>query len=174
MKKLIIIAIVFLALPLSAQEHMKFMDVPINGSISQFTSALKIKGFKLDKTIETSALMSGLFSLKGEKPETVKLLVFAMNSKNLVHSVQVWFPREDVRTHFFIFKEILNKIYGLYEFDSGLTNTENNEFITIWKTVDGEITLNANFTYEVVTVTFSDKNNSELFEKEKNINAFPN
>lgn len=46
MKKLIAILLLVLPLSMSAQ-HLKFMGIPLNGTITTFTTKLKAKGFKI-------------------------------------------------------------------------------------------------------------------------------
>ena len=173
MKHLILISLLVISLSAFSQNHMSFLGVPINGTISNCTNSLKNKGFKLVKLTDTSALMSGMYSLKGDTPEKVYLLVFSNSKNKLVYSIAVWFKRDDLRSYFFMFKEKLNKIYGLYDFDSGLFNTDDSDYLTIWKDKLGEIRLHVDLNYNVISVTYQDKINGEIWEKDNNINAAP-
>ena len=53
MKKLILTLIIILTgtFCVQAQEHLKFMGIPLTGNINSFQTKLKAKGFEVDKQI---------------------------------------------------------------------------------------------------------------------------
>lgn len=69
MKKLILTLIIILtgAFCVQAQEHLKFMGIPLTGNINSFQTKLKAKGFEVDKQINKYApvgtrIFKGLFA----------------------------------------------------------------------------------------------------------------
>ena len=69
MKKLILTLIIILTgtFCVQAQEHLKFMGIPLTGNINSFQTKLKAKGFEVDKQINKYApvgtrIFKGLFA----------------------------------------------------------------------------------------------------------------
>lgn len=82
MKKylLLILCTLFISVSLSAQSksnpHLKFMGIPINGSITNFQNKLIAKGFKYDKA-GSMALETPTRIFKGQfAGETAQLFVY--------------------------------------------------------------------------------------------------
>lgn len=97
MKKLFLILFLALAvITASAQtEHMKFLGIPIDGTISSFTSNLHVKGFYFDRESnkETPADMR---VLKGTfHSRLVKVAVFFDSKTSTVYEVKVMFDSYD-------------------------------------------------------------------------------
>lgn len=81
---LLIISIVALCIPVQAQ-HLKFMGIPLNGTITQFQSKLTAKGVKYDKTLSQdlsagTRVFDGTFA--GEK---AKIFVYYDPSTKIVY-----------------------------------------------------------------------------------------
>ena len=62
MKKFVTLLLLALALTAFAQDHMKFMGIPINGQLSTFCQALEKKGFTQYQMYSNAAVYSGLFT----------------------------------------------------------------------------------------------------------------
>lgn len=89
MKKLysILFAVFFMA-NLSAQEHLSFKGVPIDGTLSEYTQQMLNKGFELIATENGVSVMSGDFAgYKG-----CEVGVCSLNGKDLVSKIGVVFP----------------------------------------------------------------------------------
>ena len=95
MKKylLLILCTLFISVSLGAQssnsQHIKFMGIPINGSITNFQNKLIAKGFKYDqsgsKALETpTRIYKGLFA-----GETAQLFVYYDRDQKFVYRVKV-------------------------------------------------------------------------------------
>lgn len=83
---LLIISIVALCIPMQAQ-HLKFMGIPLNGTITQFQSKLQAKGMKYNKSISQQLpagvrMFNGTFA--GEKAEV--FIYYEPGSKNVYKS----------------------------------------------------------------------------------------
>ena len=112
MKKylLLILCTLFISVSLSAQsksnQHLKFMGIPINGSITNFQNKLIAKGLSYNKAISKAIespvrIFNGQFA--GEKAD---IFVYYNRSLNLVYSVGVVIERStedevvDLMSHF--------------------------------------------------------------------------
>ena len=99
MKKylLLILCTLFISVSLSAQsksnQHLKFMGIPINGSITNFQNKLIAKGLSYNKAVSKAIespvrIFNGQFA--GEKAD---IFVYYNRSLNLVYSVGVVIER---------------------------------------------------------------------------------
>jgi hypothetical protein len=127
MKKFLII---FFLIPVFVfgQNHLQFLDIPINGSIENFTKQLESKGLdKIDKNV-----FIGSF---GEYNDAIFFVTENENSKN-VSDIHVYFYYSDnfseLMNNYKKIKEVLSKKYGTkyketnnfteYKFESGKEN----------------------------------------------------
>ena len=62
MKKIISLLLLAVSLSTFAEDHMKFMGIPINGQLSTFCQALEKKNFKVVKMYNNAAIYEGLFT----------------------------------------------------------------------------------------------------------------
>lgn len=101
MKKylLLILCTLFISVSLSAQSksnpHLKFMGIPINGSITNFQNKLIAKGFKYDKA-GSMALETPTRIFKGQfAGETARLYVYSDRDQKFVYRVKVIIDRSE-------------------------------------------------------------------------------
>lgn len=101
MKKylLLILCTLFISVSLSAQsksnQHLKFMGIPINGSITNFQNKLIAKGFKYDQA-GSKALESPTRIYKGQfAGETAQLFVYYDRDQKFVYRVKVIIDRSE-------------------------------------------------------------------------------
>ena len=91
-------------------EHLKFMGIPLEGSLSNFTNKLKAKGFK--ETTEGPNLLIGYFAGIAD----CHIFITCFNNTNQVESVTVAFPVSeswsDLSTKFSNIKMMLTEKYG--------------------------------------------------------------
>ena len=87
MKKLILTLIIILTgtCCVQAQEHLKFMGIPLTGNINSFQTKLKAKGFEVDKQINKYApvgtrIFKGLFA-----GENAQIFVFYNKKHKIVY-----------------------------------------------------------------------------------------
>lgn len=110
MKKLIVsflMLFAFVSVRLGAQEHMMFMKTPIDGTITEFASKMKAKGFvqtDVDKDIIT---MEGEFM--GQK---CKIYIVGTEKTKTVWKVSVYFDRK--YTSWYSLKSDYNDIRDSY------------------------------------------------------------
>lgn len=100
MKKylLLILCTLFISVSLSAQsksnQHLKFMGIPINGSITNFQNKLIAKGFKYDQA-GSKALESPTRIYKGQfAGETAQLFVYSDRDQKFVYRVKAIIQRD--------------------------------------------------------------------------------
>lgn len=100
MKKylLLILCTLFISVSLGAQsksnQHLKFMGIPINGSITNFQNKLIAKGFKYDQA-GSKALESPTRIYKGQfAGETAQLFVYYDRDQKFVYRVKVIIQRD--------------------------------------------------------------------------------
>ena len=117
MKKylLLILCTLFISVSLSAQsksnQHLKFMGIPINGSITNFQNKLIAKGFKYDKAI-SKAIEGPTRYYDGQfAGESVGLYVYYDHDQKFVYRVKITISREDVDQAI----SIMNKFRHLFE-----------------------------------------------------------
>lgn len=101
MKKylLLILCTLFISVSLSAQSksnpHLKFMGIPINGSITNFQNKLIAKGFKYDK-VTSKAIEGPTRYYDGQfAGETAQLIVYYDRDQKFVYRVKVIIDRSE-------------------------------------------------------------------------------
>lgn len=123
MKKylLLILCTLFISVSLSAQsksnQHLKFMGIPINGSITNFQNKLIAKGFKYDKA--TSKAIEGPTRYYDGQfaGETAQLIVYYNRDQKFVYRVKVVIERsseEQIKTLMNSFRNQLVEKYSTY------------------------------------------------------------
>ena len=114
MKRLFIsFAICFISLSMFAQSgHLSFKGVPIDGTLGQYTEAMKSKGFSYVGTQDGMSILMGDFA--GFKGCTIG--VSTLQNKDLVNTIGVIFPEKDSWTllygNYSTLKEMLTEKYG--------------------------------------------------------------
>lgn len=94
-------------------EHMTFKGIPIDGSITEFVSKMKQKGFVFEEYNDFGARMKGEFA--GNKGCTIQIYT---NKKNNVYLIAVLFPNAEnwstLYSTYDVLKRNLTKKYGDY------------------------------------------------------------
>lgn len=92
--------------------HLKFKGVPIDGSLKEFVSRMKRKGFKLEGMEDGTAALSGDFADFKE----CTVYVETLDGKDLVSRIGVAFPEQDQWEYLYgdykHLKELLTEKYG--------------------------------------------------------------
>lgn len=111
MKKIITLLLLAVTMSAFAQEHMKFMGIPINGQLTTFCQALEKKNFRLDKMYANSARYEGLFT-----GEVAYVIVETTPKTHTVCDVLVAYQDhqkwDDMDNLYFGLKEQLTTKYG--------------------------------------------------------------
>ena len=133
MKKhlLLILCALFISVSLSAQskgsQHLKFMGIPINGSITNFQNKLIAKGFKYDQS-GSKALDSPTRIFKGQfAGETAEIYVYYDRDQKFVYRVKVVIQRnteEQIITKMRMFR---NQLIEKYNASAEVNEYEENE-----------------------------------------------
>lgn len=117
MMKRIFIALLFVfscigAMAQNANEHLKFMGIPINGTLESFTQKLVAKGLKREHAWDNALLLKGTFAGKSGSG----VCVMRVPSRNVVYKVVVCLPSKDtwewLENDYKEFKEMLTTKYG--------------------------------------------------------------
>ena len=115
--KRILIALLFVfscigAMAQNANEHLKFMGIPINGTLESFTQKLVAKGLKREHAWDNALLLKGTFAGKSGSG----VCVMRVPSRNIVYKVVVCLPSKDtwewLENDYKEFKEMLTTKYG--------------------------------------------------------------
>lgn len=117
MMKRILIALLFVfscigAMAQNANEHLKFMGIPINGTLESFTQKLVAKGMKRQQGWDNTGVFRGTFA--GERD--CEVYVNMIPSRNIVYRIVVCLPSKDtwdwLEKDYNRFKEMLTTKYG--------------------------------------------------------------
>lgn len=108
---LIMLAIVMAMSTISAQEHLSFKGIPIEGSMASFSQKLESKGFAKIGSKNNAAFFDGNFTGRH-----AMVCVLATDDGNSVHSVAVAFDQSEewntlVNTYNY-YKDIYTRKYG--------------------------------------------------------------
>lgn len=115
MKKIISIFFALcVCLSISAQEHMKFMGIPLNGSIDNFTLKLKTKGVTYDAERSKAAGPGGRIFNGTFMGENATFMVFYNTKSKIVYSVAVELLYRDVESTHMPFVNIANQLQNKY------------------------------------------------------------
>ncbi len=123
MMKRILIALLFVfscigAMAQNANEHLKFMGIPINGTLESFTQKLVAKGMKRQQGWDNTGVFRGTFA--GECD--CKVFVNRILSRNIVYRIVVCLPSRNMwewlESDYKQFKQMLTSKYGEPKFCS--------------------------------------------------------
>lgn len=182
MKK--ILALMFscmLTLTVSAQEHLTFKGIPIDGALTEFVNKLQDIGFNVNSSSSDFAQIKGEFSGR-----ICEIYILASPISNTTCQVSVileesdnWF---DIRTTYDDYKKLLTSKYGTgrsienfvspyYEGDGyEMTAIRKNkcQFFTRYELPNGNVVLGAASIKDgSVVLMYTDKINYELAEREE-------
>lgn len=190
MKKLILTAIIaFITMFSFAQtqssNHLSFKGVPIDGTLSEYVSKMKQKGFTHIGTEDGMALLTGDFAAYKQ----CMIGVVTLKQKDLVSKIAVVFPSCDtwslLSSNYFSLKEMLTEKYGepsecVERFDTysepqddgdkmDQVKSDRCKYYTIFETDNGEIQLSIDHDGVIschVRLSYFDKINGEIIRKE--------
>lgn len=168
------------ALGINAQEHMKFMGIPIDGTINTFGTKLSEKGF-LKKNVD-----GNICTYKGKfTGREVDVLVLGTDKTSTVWKVVVWFEKEtswsSIKMMFGDYKEMFKEKYGVpsndfhffskpyYEgdgYEMQALRMDKCTYSTFWDTQQGHINL-AMRKGGYIAIAYEDQINTEIRDKEK-------
>ena len=115
--KRILIALLFIfscigAMAQNANEHLKFMGIPINGTLESFTQKLVAKKIKSIQAAEGVGLFNGTFAGKND----CNIFVATVPNRNIVSKVVVCLPPREtwawLESDYNQFKQMLTSKYG--------------------------------------------------------------
>ena len=117
MMKRILIALLFVfscigVMAQNANEHLKFMGIPINGTLESFTQKLVAKKIKSIQAAEGVGLFNGAFAGKND----CNIFVATVPNRNIVSKVVVCLPPREtwawLESDYNQFKQMLTSKYG--------------------------------------------------------------
>lgn len=184
MKKILLLQIIaFLALnsfsQTQASAHLSFKGVPIDGTLNEFISKMKVNGFTLLNTENGTAILKGDFA----SYKDCMIGVSTLKQKDLVSSITVIFPDRDnwssLSSNYFSLKEMLSEKYGkpfefVEKFDSYEPDNDGSKmtavkldqcnYYTTYETDKGSIQLSieGNVFETFVKLAYYDKINGEI------------
>ena len=115
--KRILIALLFIfscigAMAQNANEHLKFMGIPINGTLESFSQKLVAKKIKSIQAAEGVGLFNGTFAGKND----CNIFVATVPNRNIVSKVVVCLPPREtwawLESDYNQFKQMLTSKYG--------------------------------------------------------------
>lgn len=170
-----------ISISVSAQEHLTFKGVPMNGHITTFVSKLKSLGFKEVASADYFALVEGEFG-----GNECQVAIFGSKKSKVVHKVAVildesssWYS---LKSKYNEYKELLTSKYGkgtsfeffsdpYYEGDGyelGAVRNDKCTYSTIFDTPNGDIAIAiVNAGKPCTTLGYIDKINDDIAEKEE-------
>ena len=165
----------------SAQEHLTFKGVPINGHITTFVSKLKSLGFKEVASSDYSAVVEGEFG-----GNECQVAIYGSKKSKVVHKVIVILDESSswhsLKSKYNEYKELLTSKYGkgtsfeffsdpYYEGDGyelGAVRNDKCTYLTFFETSNGDIVISiVNAGKPVTSLGYMDKVNSAIAEKEE-------
>lgn len=103
MKKTLVLCLMFMLCIVASAQHMKFMGIPLDGTISSFTTKLQVKGVKISPYNKYASVGHRLFcgTFYGQKAD---IFVFYNPSTKIVYRAKALINRQD-----------LNQLKDLYD-----------------------------------------------------------
>jgi hypothetical protein len=158
MKKIIfVLSFCIFSVSAFAQQHLKFKNLPIDGSLESFTEKLVVAGFTADSKRSNYQFLKGKFAgIDGCK-------IFAYTSPDKVYEVEVDFPSYTLNN---VLYDRLKSMYT-YKYGKGMeenyydVNTRTQRVRTIWNLPTGEILLYYGGA-DVLVVKYTDTINAKL------------
>ena len=113
MKKIMLLFVLMLSISIQAQEHLKFMGIPIDGSVEKFAKKLEAKGLKKVSKPNERVMLAGTFAGN----EDCYIMLSSGNGQNkTIEGVGVILPASDswsiVMTKYQTLKTQLSTKYG--------------------------------------------------------------
>jgi hypothetical protein len=161
----------------TSEEHLKFLDVSINGTVDDFATGLINRGFTKEVSEEENQLkLNGLFI-----EEQSEVYLYYSGKSSTIYQVKVVIPtesRDSLKVSFEKIQKLCSSKYGIgksryYQFRNperfffnetrSIRKLTSGDF-TRYTTAAGFITLKVNL--ESISITFTDKLNSEIQKRE--------
>jgi hypothetical protein len=162
-------------------DHLTFKGVPINGTLNEYVSKMKKKGFVHIGTKDRIAMLKGDFAAY----KNCIVGVATLKQMDLVSKITVIFPEQDtwsgLSSNYFSLKELLTEKYGepyesVEEFQSDIQPRHDNDkmyevgfdrckYYTIYETDKGSIQLSIDHdgvSSSFVRLTYFDKVNGKI------------
>ena len=183
-KLLLLLACWVICLFANAQEHLKFKNIPIDGSVENFVQKLKLQGYKDVATQNGFSLLTGDFADDND----VAVLI-AANDKGIVYAISVMIDGgnswSSLKAKYQKYKSALSEKYGkpskvieefyspYYEYDGYEISAFKNDkatYLTSFAQLDGNISVViVAFNGAVgVTIVYQDAQNGIEQEKSDN------
>ena len=183
MKKILVLLLAcMLSAIVSAQEHLTFKGIPIDGKLTAFISKLKAQGFQELGVVDNFALLKGDFG--GEKCE---IAIYASKNTNIVYQAVVILEESNswasLKSTYREYKSLLKSKYGsgesyedfsspYYEGDGyEMTAIRCNKctYFTKFNTYNGKISLHIGniSSGAAVVLYYEDKINNEIATREE-------
>lgn len=164
-------------------KHLVFKGVPINGTLNEYVSKMKLNGFTHIETEDGIALLNGDFA----SYKDCLIGVSTLKQKDLVHKIVVIFPDKKTWStlsgNYYDLKQMLTEKYGeasdsLENFDSYVQPEDDNskmhdvkmdrcKYYSIFQTEKGNIELSIEHdgvTRCYVTLAYFDKINNDIIK----------
>ena len=186
MKNIILLFTLFIGLSAFTQtksdssDHLTFKGVPIDGTLNEYVSKMKVRGFTIEGKDNGVAMLKGDFA--GYKDCTIGVVTF--NQKDIVSKIAVIFPEKDTWSRlsgdYFRLQELLIEKYGkpsesVEKFQNRDPRDDNDKmhqvgmgrckYSTTFETEKGYIELsieNDGFLSSYVVLSYFDKINSSI------------
>lgn len=173
-KTLLFLLLIAFAITASAQDkHMKFMGIPINGTIRDVVTQLETKGFTVTKLTNSDAYLKGEFA--GEKD----CAILIQATQGIVYNISVFLPERltwtGLKYDYVTFRDAITEKYGspsrkterfyspFYEGDGyEMTAVRNNKckYLTLFELPQGEIVVCISKDHSVI-IYYADKINKD-------------
>ncbi len=166
---------------ISAQEHLTFKGIPLDGNLSTFVGKLKADGCNLIYSNDNAAILSGNFS--GEER---KIVIYASKSTKTVYQAVVLLEISDswslLKNTYNDYKNILTSKYGKGEscqffsnpyydgdgYEMTAIRASKCTYYTEYKLTNGTILLIiTDISGGTVALSYSDTNNETIADREK-------
>lgn len=178
--KRFILSITLLVLPLlgMTQNHLTFLGVEIDGSMTSFVEKMKEKGFTFDSESDRITTMKGLFTNK-----SVDLYIVSTPTTKKVYRVAVVYPEKtswsSIKSEYNDLKNAYKKKYTLdkdynffltpyYEgdgYEMQAVRLDKCKYISFFKTERGDIMIEIS-KFECIKIVYEDDLNSQLDTQE--------
>ena len=151
----LLLACLFFAGSLFAQQHLSFKGVPIDGTLKAYTDAMIKAGFHYEGTQDGIAVLSGDFA--GHKDCTIG--VYTLKNLDVVSFITVLFPDQEtwtsLKSEYEILKSMLTEKYGepeesVEQFTTNVHNYDN--FFVMQALKDENYEWYTNFSTELGTI----------------------
>ena len=162
-----------------AQEHLKFMGIPLNGTIDNFQQKLAAKGIYVDKEWNKRARFGKRYFKGKFTGETCHISIF-YTKKKIVYGAQVYYSSSNEADADIFYKKIkilLQSKYGneytktemkngYEQFTVGILNPDGSLFGSIFLNMDKD-RINYGETLYSVAVSYYDKKKFQKYQQEQ-------